>query len=139
MTKLLMIFIVLNIVNVIIQTIKSLCTINSGKTVAAIVNALAYGFYTVVIVYTVCDLPLMTKALVVAICNLVGVWVVKYFEEKSRKDKLWRIELTVRGQYAEDLSVMLNKTRIPYNSVVTTDERYNIFNIYFWITHIKNK
>ena len=57
-TELLIIFIVLNIVNVIIQTVKSLATVKCGKTVAAIVNAVAYGLYTVVVVYTVCDLPL---------------------------------------------------------------------------------
>ena len=57
-TKLLILFIALNIVNVIIQTVKSLATVKCGKTVAAIVNAVAYGLYTVVVVYTVCDLPL---------------------------------------------------------------------------------
>ena len=57
-TELLIIFIALNIVNVIIQTVKSLATVKCGKTVAAVVNAVAYGLYTVVVVYTVCDLPL---------------------------------------------------------------------------------
>ena len=46
MTNLLLVFIFANIVNVIIQTIKSLCTIKCGKGMAALVNALAYGFYT---------------------------------------------------------------------------------------------
>ena len=49
-TELLIIFIVLNIVNVVIQTVKSLATVKCGKTVAAIVNAVAYGLYTVVVV-----------------------------------------------------------------------------------------
>ena len=60
-TKLLIIFIALNIVNVIIQTVKSIATIKCGKTLAAIINAVAYGLYTVVVVYTVCDLPLWLK------------------------------------------------------------------------------
>ena len=41
-TKLLIIFIVLNVVNVIIQTVKSIATIKCGKTMAALVNAIAY-------------------------------------------------------------------------------------------------
>ena len=41
--QLLIIFIVLNIVNVIIQTVKSIATIKCGKTAAAFVNAVAYG------------------------------------------------------------------------------------------------
>ena len=44
----LLLFIILNAVNVFVQTIKSICTVKSGKTVAALVNAVAYGIYTVV-------------------------------------------------------------------------------------------
>ena len=106
-TKLLTIFIILNIVNVIIQTIKSIATVKCGKTSAAIINAIAYGLYTIVLVYTVCDLPLMVKAGVVAICNLIGVYVVKYFEEKARKDKLWKIEMAV--PIGTNLSVLKNR------------------------------
>ena len=85
----------MNELNVIIQTVKSICTIKCGKTVAAIVNAVAYGLYTYIIVLTNCDLPLLAKCLIVASANFVGVWVVKFFEEKARKDKLWKIEATV--------------------------------------------
>ena len=85
--KLLLIFIGANILNVIIQTVKSLATIKCGKGMAALVNALAYGFYTYIIVLTTCDLPLYAKMLVVAMCNLVGVFAVKWGEEKATKDK----------------------------------------------------
>ena len=78
--KLLILFIVLNVVNVIIQTVKSLATVKCGKGMASIVNAVAYGLYTIVLVYTMCDLPLYLKALVVALCNLVGVFIVKWLE-----------------------------------------------------------
>ena len=94
-TKLLLVFIGLNIANVIIQTVKSIATVKCGKGVAAIVNAVAYGLYTVVTVYLMCELSLGLKALIVAVCNLVGVYVVKFFEEKARKDKLWKVEATI--------------------------------------------
>ena len=77
--NLIIIFVLLNIANVIIQTVKSIATIKCGKTMAAIVNAVAYGLYTVVVVYTVCDLPLWFKVVVVAVANLIGVFVVKLF------------------------------------------------------------
>ena len=86
--ELLIIFIVLNIFNVIIQTVKSIATVKCGKGVAALVNAIAYGLYTVVTVYLMCELPLGWKAGIVALCNLIGVYVVKWAEEKARKDKL---------------------------------------------------
>ena len=44
--EMLIIFIVLTILNVVIQTIKSIATIKCGKWAAALVNAVAYGLYT---------------------------------------------------------------------------------------------
>ena len=52
--KLIVIFILLNIANVIIQTVKSIATIKCGKGLASVINAIAYGLYTVVVVYMVC-------------------------------------------------------------------------------------
>lgn len=129
MDKLLIIFIILNALNVIIQTIKSLCTIKCGKGVAALVNAFAYAFYTVVLIYTINDLPTWQKALVVGLCNLVGVFLVKWAEEKSRKDRLWKIELTVLGENTIALHNKLEEEGIP-NSYISQIGKYSIFNIY---------
>lgn len=87
-------FTVLTALNVIVSTIKSIVTIKCGKLSAALVNALAYAINTVAIVYTVCELPLWLKMLVVALTNFVGVFLVKLAEEKSRKDRLWKVEAT---------------------------------------------
>ena len=128
-TKLLLIFIALNIVNVIIQTVKSIATIKCGKVLAAIINAVAYGLYTVVVVYTVCDLPLWLKVVVVGAANLIGVYVVKLLEEKSRKDKLWKVEATVNTkEEAEDIIKLLKDVNIPYNYIDIN--RYVLINCY---------
>lgn len=120
-TKLLLVFIGLNIANVIIQTVKSIATVKCGKGVAAIVNAVAYGLYTVVTVYLMCELSLGLKALIVAVCNLVGVYAVKWAEEKARKDKLWKVEATIpnQGIFAEndDCLIELKKANIPMNYI----------------------
>lgn len=94
--KLIIVFILLNIANVIIQTVKSIATIKCGKTAAAIINAAAYGLYTIVVVYTVCDLSLWFKVTVVAVANLIGVFIVKWLEEKHRIDKIWKIEVAIQ-------------------------------------------
>ena len=47
---LLITFIVLSIVNVILQTVKSIVTVKCGKFSASIVNAVAFGLYTIVTV-----------------------------------------------------------------------------------------
>ena len=126
--ELLIIFIVLNIFNVIIQTVKSIATVKCGKGVAALVNAIAYGLYTVVTVYLMCELPLGWKAGIVAMCNLVGVYVVKWAEEKARKDKPWKIEATVTPDKAEWLISRLEEQNIPHNYIDV--EKWVIFNIY---------
>ena len=127
--KLLILFIILNVVNVIIQTVKSLATIKCGKTMAALVNAVAYGLYTVVVVYTVCDLPLWLTVVVVGVANLVGVYLVKLFEEKSRKDKLWKVEATVSSQYVERLHNELSAVKLSHNYIDKIG-KYVIFNVY---------
>lgn len=128
-TNLLIIFICLNIVNVIIQTIKSLATVKCGKGIAALVNAVAFGLYTIVTVYMMCELPLMWKAGIVALCNLVGVFLVKFAEEKARKDKLWKIELTVRNNKTDVLARELEELDIPFNYIQNVG-KYTVFNIY---------
>lgn len=101
--NLLITFIVLNILNVVIQTVKSIATIKCGKLIAASINAVAYGLYTIVTVYMLCELDLWLKAVIVALCNLVGVYVVKLIEEKARKDKLWKIEATFVKEHLEEI------------------------------------
>lgn len=126
--KILMIFIIANIVNVIIQTIKSLCTINCGKSIAAIINALAYGFYTYIVILMSAELPLFTKCFIVGMCNLIGVYVVKLVEEKMRKDKLWKIEVTVPTEEKELMLQMCEMKNISYNYIDI--KKYVLFNFY---------
>lgn len=128
-TELLITFIILNIINVIVQTVKSIATVQSGKTVASLINAFAYGFYTIVTVYMLCDLPLMWKAGIVALCNLIGVFVVKWVEEKTRKEKLWKVELTVRNAKAKKFHEDLERFAIPHNYIPELGN-WTIFNCY---------
>lgn len=127
-TKLLIIFITLNIINVIVQTIKSIATMKCEKGLASIVNAVAYGFYTIVTIYMLCDLPLLWKAGIVAFCNLVGVYVVKWGEEKARKAKLWKVEATLRKDTFPSCLAELKQADIPNNYIDI--EKYILINCY---------
>lgn len=118
-------FIIFNILNVIIQTIKSIVTIKCNKWVAAIVNAIAYGLYTYIVVLTASDLDLWFKIAVTAGANLVGVFVVKWVEEKKRKDKLWKIEATFDKKY---LHIIHQMVAIPHNYIDIGN--HVIFNFY---------
>ena len=130
--KLLIIFIVLNVVNVVLSTVRSICTINCGKTIAALANAISYGLYTVVVIYTVCDLPLLLKVVVVALCNFIGVYVVKLVEQKARKDKLWKVEATIPNTGIDpkydDCIIELKKSGVPFNYIDVN--KYLLINCY---------
>lgn len=122
-------FIVLNVINVVIQTIKSIATVSWGKWGASITNAVAYGLYTIVVVYMNADgLGLFWKALIIALANLIGVYVVKLVEEKKRKVKLWKIEMTVDK---EDFERLITKARLEGLVLNYIDiERWVLVNFY---------
>lgn len=129
-TELFVTFVLLSVANVIIQTVKSIATIKCGKTIAALVNAVAYGLYTVVTVYTMCDLALWLKVLVVALSNLVGVYIVKAMEEKAQKDKLWKVEATfTKDKETLDQIIHVCKVQaIPMNWIDL--DRHTVVNFY---------
>ena len=122
-------FIVLSIINVIFSTIRSITTIKSGKTVASLISGGYFAFYNIMLIWTVADFPMWQKCLITFACNVVGVWIVKWAEEKARKDKLWKVEATVLRGYREDICEMLAKAQIPYNYIDSVG-KYTIFNIY---------
>ena len=122
-------YIVFNILNVIIQTVKSIVTIKCNKWIAAIVNAVAYGLYTYIVVLTASDLDLWFKIAVTAFANLVGVFVVKFIEEKNRKDRLWKVEATVYDAYTESVHEDLTKAELSHN-YISDIGKYSIFNIF---------
>lgn len=128
----LLLFIICTFANVVLSTIKSVMTIKGGKVSAAIWNALAFGLYSYIVVLTA-TAPISTlgKVLVTVGCNLVGVYGVKLFEEKLRKDRLWKVEMTVPNDYgfvAPAMHGALNGANIPNNYVEAG--KYAIFNCY---------
>ena len=118
----------MNVLNVIVQTTKSLATIKCGKVGAAIVNAVAYGLYTYIVVLTMCDLPLLWKCIIVALANFVGVYIVKWVEEKARKDKLWRVEMTVNTKLADKMHNELNYFGISHYWI--NAGKHTVFNVF---------
>lgn len=112
--NMLILFSFLTIINVVFSTIKSIVTIKSGKTVAALISAGYYGYYNIVLIYTVADFPLWQKVVVTFLANLIGVWIVKWGEEKTRKDKLWLVKITIPVNYSDIIKKELNNNNISF-------------------------
>lgn len=125
--NLIILFFVLTIINVIFSTIKSIVTINGSPFVASFISALYYGYYNIVLIYTVADFPLWQKVAVTFICNLIGVYIVKWAEARARKDKLWKVELTIPTKYKDAIDFDLHD--VPHSYIELSD-KHTLFNFY---------
>lgn len=127
--KLLITFIILSIINVVFSTIRSILTIKSGKNIASFVNGGYFAFYNIMLIYTVADFPMWEKCLITFICNVIGVWLVKWIEEKMRKDKLWKVEVTVPNDQIEQLLIDCEYFHIEHFNYIDAYQ-YKVFNFY---------
>lgn len=125
----LMTFIILSVINVVFSTVRSITTIKSGKTIASLISGGYFAYYNIVLIYTVADFPMWEKCIITFACNVFGVYVVKLIEEKMRKERLWKIEVSILKVNQDDVGAMLTKAKIPYNYIEGVG-KYTIFNIF---------
>ena len=125
----LLVFIGLSIINVVFSTIRSIITINGNKIVASLISGGYFAFYNIMMLYTVADFPMWQKCVITFVCNVVGVYLVKLGEEKSRKDKLWKVEATVLGTHTEAMRIELNDANLS-NKYIPNIGKYTEFSIY---------
>ena len=109
-------FVILNFINVLINTARSLTTVKGGKWIASVMNALCYGYYTVIIVITATyEIPLVLKIIAVAIVNFIGVFCIKFGEEKIKKEKLWIYKAKgVSTSLATQITIAFDEMDIKY-------------------------
>ena len=126
--ELLITFIILSIVNVIFSTVRSIVTIKGNKVTASFISGGYFAFYNIMLLYTVADFPMWQKCVITFVCNVIGVFIVKFIEEKSRKDKLWKVEVTIPRAEASRLINYLENSELSYNYVDIN--KYYLFNFY---------
>ena len=126
--ELLITFIILSIINVIFSTVRSIVTIKGNKLTASFISGGYFAFYNIMLLYTVADFPMWQKCIITFVCNVIGVFIVKFIEEKSRKDKLWKVEATIPRAEASRLINYLENSELSYNYVDIY--KYYLFNFY---------
>ena len=132
-TQFLLLFCALSLFNVIIQTVKSLCTVKSSTFVAACVNALAYGVYVYVIVFTNSEgLPLWGKALITACANFTGVYIANFFFNKFfTKEVSWVVDVSVPKTTMWDFEKELIKQEIVFREYgINSDEQFASYGVF---------
>ena len=132
MAKLIITYLIFQTIYVVLNTLTSIFKIKSGKIVASVSSAICYGFYVYVLIFTMADFPDYIKAILTAVTNFVGVFVSMWILEKLKKDKLWKIEATIKANQL-DLEWLVNKFtigKISFNMLTTWDNKEIIVNIY---------
>ena len=125
-----LIFAIATIVNVTLSTIRSICTIKGGKWISAITNAICYGFYPLIVMLTAKGtVDIVVNMAITATANFICVWIIKFVEEKARKDKLWKVEATVLRGWTKELHKALVEAEIPHNYLENVG-KYTLFNIF---------
>lgn len=109
-------FFVAQLINVFLNTTKTLVMAKfNSMHLSAVVNAVAFGFYTC-IVRMIADLPLEITITVTFITNLIGVYLSYFLIQKLRKDELQKIEIYLKD-YMELLIAEIDKENLQYNRI----------------------
>ena len=101
MVNVIVVFCICSLVNVILSTLKTLIMVNAGRGSAIIINAVCYGFYTLV-VKQLTSVDYVTAVTVTILANIVGVWVSYKIMDLFKKDRLWRITVTLKNKKVLD-------------------------------------
>lgn len=117
------VFVAIQLVNVIISTIKSIVTVNGSRMSASVVNAVSYTFGAV-ITKLLTEQSFEVAIAVTFITNLVGVWLGKYIMDKRKPERLWTVNATVRGKEKQALEEKLRQRSIQFVLLPAENDRY---------------
>ena len=128
-----LIFTLATIVNVVLNTIRSIVTIKCGKWISATANAVCYGFYPLIVMLTAKDtVTIVVNMIITAIANFVCVWIIKFIEKKAEKDKLWKVEMAIpyiNERTLVDIDYTLTLNCISFNTT-ELNSHWELYNCY---------
>ena len=137
--NIILLFTVLQLINVVLSTIKSIITVKGTTFQSALMNTVYYSLYTIIVIYTVSDFgcgswDLPIKIAIVGVTDFVGVYISAFIMNKLRKDRLWEIVATVdmsESIYAPSIvEETLKDNKISYNIMETKKANEYVFHIY---------
>ena len=121
MLNVIIVFCVCSLINVILSTLKTLIMVNAGEKMSILINAICYGFYTLV-VKQLGAVDYITAVVVTILANIVGVWISYRIMDLFKKDKLWRITATLKTKKEfKECIEKLTKYNIGYTPVKDTN------------------
>lgn len=123
-------FTILQLVNVILSTFKSVATVKGGKWTAVLMNSIYYGFYTFVIKQISSLDNVWILALITLLTNFLGVFLSLTILEKTRKDRLWLFKITVKKEEHDNLVSSLHIADLKFITLNSDWNERNAIDIY---------
>jgi hypothetical protein len=130
MTPEIILFIILQVINVILSTIKSIVMIKGSKWGAIIANTIYFGVYTAVLKQISAIDNLFVLVVITMLANFFGTWIGIVITDKLRKADLWIIKTVIRIGYVKEYKKALNDAGIKYISYQTTWDEYTAIDIF---------
>ena len=123
-------FIILQVINVILSTIKSIVMIKGSKWGAITANTIYFGVYTAVLKQISAIDNLFVLVVITMLANFFGTWIGIVITDKLRKADLWTIKTVVRIEYLKEYKQALNEAGLKYISYQTTWDEYTAIDIF---------
>ena len=120
------IFVIIQLVNVFLSTIKSVLTVNGSKSTAAIINSISYTIGAV-ITKLLTEQSFVVAIVVTFFANLIGVYAAKLFLETTKKEKLWIYLATITSvDEQKEVEKELKYRNIQFTLLTAENNRYFI-------------
>lgn len=122
------VFALIQIVNVVLSTVRSILTVNGSKLTAALVSSISYtigAVTTKILTEQAFDIVII----VTFITNLFGVYLAKLILEKTKKEKIWTVSATLRTENKDIVESALLKRGVQFTMCPAVNDRFliNIF------------
>ena len=128
------VFFICQLVNVALNTLKTIIMYREEKISSSLINAITYGFYAIIVVMTASSLPLWLTIVITFITNLIGVYGSMWLLDRFKKDKLWEIVATVQNtkmdNYKQFLNLIFTREQISFNCMETNMQGEYVYHIY---------
>ena len=126
------VFTICQLINVALNTAKTIIMHKEEKISSSVINAVTYGFYAIIVVMTASALPLWITIVISALTNLFGVYGSMWLLDRFKKDSLWEIVATVNDtdSNVSELMISLNIEHISYNCIKTNKRNEYVLHIY---------
>ena len=125
MTDELLIFISVQLINVVLSTIKSILTVNGGRLTASTINAISYTFGAI-ITKMITEQSFEVVITVTLFTNLIGVYVAKWIMDQTKPVYLWTMIATIRSTDKDCIEKAMLRRNIQYTLIKAENDRYQL-------------